>query len=51
MVSMTLGQVVYRNSCDLQIPPQSETNLKVIEPFGELLKEKGTAPASQRSWV
>ena len=41
MVSMTLGQVVYRNSCDLQIPPQSETNLKVIEPFGELLKEKG----------
>lgn len=38
---MTLGQVVYGNSCDLQIPPQSETNLKVIEPFGELIKEKG----------
>ena len=37
---MTLGQVIYGNSCDLQIPPQSETNLKVIELFGELVGEK-----------
>ena len=28
--------------CELQISPQPETNLRVIVPFGELTKEKGT---------
>ena len=35
--------------CDLQVTPQSDTNLKVIEPFGELTKEKVIVGGSSKT--
>ena len=34
--------------CDLQLTPQSDTTLKIIEPFGELAKEKGIVEESSK---
>ena len=35
--------------CDLQVTPQSDTNMRVIEPFGELTKEKGIVGESSKT--
>lgn len=35
-----IGPGCLLKDCDIQVTPQSDTNLKVIEPFGELTKEK-----------